>query len=622
MKLRSVFAAFAAVAMLFSVGCEENGVDGNKPANLTLSTTEVTVDHLGGVQQVTYEITNPQAGAVVLGNCVVDWIKDLSTATEGVVKFTVEPNHTSRAREATIVVQYTAIADAAFNITVKQAASSAPVFTYNIVKNEPTAIELDVTPADQETAYICRIHTREYIETFGLTNDAALFSNEMAAFDTEARYSGQTTLNYIRNISYNGIAKNVYFEGLTPDTDYVIYSYHIDLNNSQLASDVYREDIRTAKPTTLDVDFEMSFEVNGAQVKQTITPSDQEVAYYTECWSVSDFYSYYGNGADMAETFVAKWNENVAIKRNMGNEPYQIINEYGKVGTQTIEHTSLMADTEYVFYVFALNPETAFAASDIVIERVTTESAQVSTMTIDIRVEDIYATTANVYWTASDPEGKFARSVMTKAEFDALGSTEEAKLETLVNDFWLYQAYGYTDMNLSGLTPNTLYVAFAYGLDGETPNTRIFTTEFTTKSNTLGTANISVSWDCFYNIDEAAEVDPGHWGGFAGWDDYALIPVKISGVTDNDEVYWMVSQRPLDYYNSDDEWIRDLTSNDFYCQEVRSTCYLQLPYEKEYTLVAVAKDANGNFGRVFKVDIYLYKSDAANIANYEYVEEK
>jgi hypothetical protein len=49
---------------------------------------------------------------------------------------------------------------------------------------------------------------------------------------------------------------------------------------------------------------------------------------------------------------------------------------------------------------------------------------------------------------------------------------------------------------------------------------------------------------------------------------------------------------------------------------------MQLEYEKEYIIIAVAKDKNGNFGQLFKTQLYLYKSDSADAANYSYVETK
>jgi len=93
-------------------------------------------------------------------------------------------------------------------------------------------------------------------------------------------------------------------------------------------------------------------------------------------------------------------------------------------------------------------------------------------------------------------------------------------------------------------------------------------------------------------------------------------------VQPTDEIFWTLTTLPLDYYNYDDEWIRDITSNDFCRQTVHSNTYFQIPYEYEYNIIAVAKDANGNIGKLFKMEIYLYKSDAADISTYKYVEEK
>ena len=619
MKLRNIFTLFTAIAMFALVGCEENKTEGGN-VTFKLDTIELNVSADGGAQQVDYTITNPQSGAVVLTSCSESWIKNLSTATYGSITFSVAPNYKQEAREAKIKVEYTAV-DLDFEILVKQAASDREFFSFEVVENKPTSLNITVTPADLGTAYVCQAYTKAYIDAFGLNNDMALINNDMSLFSSTAYALGQTLLNYLQNISHKGKAFDVIFEGLTPDTDYVVYSYHIDLNSGEAISEVYREVIHTAKPETIETSFDMDFEINGAQIKQTITPSDESVYYYIGYMSVVDFKSYYGN-VDMAETFVAKWNSDCAIKQNMGYIPSQILEEYGKKGTQTFEYKDLEAETEYVFYVFALSPETAFVASDIVLETVSTEAAQASGMTIEITVEDIYATTANVYWTASDPNGKFARSVFTLSDYNALGSTDAERFASIAANYSFYVATGETDMNLSNLIPNTTYVAFAYGLDGVTPNTKIFTKEFVTREKVAGTSNIQMTLGQHFNIDEAAEVDPEHWGSFADWDNYALVPVTISGVQSTDEIYWTLTTFPTDYYKYDDEWIRDITSNEFCHHYKYENCYFQLPYEDEYSLIAVAKDKDGNFGQLLKMDIYLYKSDAADISTYVYVEEK
>lgn len=621
MKLRNIFTLFATVAMFALVGCEENKGEGGQ-ASFKLDSTEISVDADGGAQEVKYEITNPKSGAVVLSNCTEDWIKELSTATYGSITFTVAPNYKQEARDAKITVSYTAVEEE-FEIVVKQAASDKPLFAIEVVENKPTYLSLNITPADLATAYICRIYTEEHIKAFELDSDQALIDYDMETIAYEAYNSGQTTFNYLQNITYKGKSFDVVFDKLTPDTNYVVYCYHIDLSNAQASTgDVIRQVIRTASPDMVDDALEMSLDINGATITQNITTKEADTYFYTAHMSVNDFKIYFGGDAQPETTFVYRWNQQTSIWLNQGYYPNQIIEEWCLQGSQSIVCNDLEAETEYYFYAFAIDPETAFVASPIILEKVSTEAIQQSGMTINIEVKDIYATTANVYWTASDPEGWFARSVFPKAEYDSWGSTDEARFAYIKANYSFYEAQGYTDMNLSKLMPNTTYVAFAYGLDGQTPNTKIFTKEFTTKSNVAGMSDIQLTWANHYNLAEAAEVDATHWGNYAGWSDYALVPVTISGVSANDDIYWTLTTLPTDYYNYDDEWIRDITSNENYHQSVHSFCYFQIPYEKEYSLIAVAKDANGNFGKLFKKEIYLYASDSADISSYVYNEVK
>ena len=619
MKLRNIFTLFATVALFALVGCEENKGEGGQAA-FKLDSTEISVDADGGAQVVNYTVENHASGAVVLTNCSEQWIKDLSTATYGSITFTVSPNYKQEAREAKITVSYTAVEEE-FEIVVKQAASDKPLFAIEVVENKPTYLSLNITPADLATAYICRIYTEEHIKTFELESDKALIDYDMKTIADEAYYLGQTTFNYLQNITYKGKSFDVVFDKLTPDTNYVVYCYHIDLSNAQASTgDVIRQVIRTASPDMVNDALEMSLDINGATITQNITTKEADTYFYTQHMSVNDFKIYFGGDAQPETTFVDRWNQQTSMWLNMGYYPSQIIEEWCLQGSQSIVCNDLEAETEYYFYAFAIDPETAFVASPIILEKVTTEAIQQSGMTITIEVKDIYATTANVYWTASDPEGWFARSVFPKAQYDSWGSTDEARFAYIKANYSFYEAQGYTDMNLSNLMPNTTYVALAYGLDGQTPNTKIFTKEFTTKSNIAGMSDIQLTWDNHYNLAEAAEADAAHWGNYAGWSDYALVPVTISGVSANDDIYWTLTTLPTDYYNYDDEWIRDITSNENCHQSVHSFCYFQLPYEYEYSLIAVAKDANGNFGKLFKKEIYLYASDSADISSYVYKE--
>ena len=188
------------------------------------------------------------------------------------------------------------------------------------------------------------------------------------------------------------------------------------------------------------------------------------------------------------------------MKRDMGYQPATIIADLCKQGTQTIEYNELKADTEYVFYVFAVDPETAFTATDIVTESVYTSNATDSGVTITIEVKNIFYTTADIYFTASDPTATFRRTVLTKEQYQACGSTDAERFAAFEANGYVnsYTATGSTDLNYTKGQAGVTFVAIAFGVEGETPNTRIFTKEFTFLSDTPGTSDISLSYTEFY----------------------------------------------------------------------------------------------------------------------------
>lgn len=620
--MKKILSIVAILALFVGIGCTEKPGEKKGETTFTLSQTEVNAKAEGMDVEITYDVKNPQSGSVVLTECKDNWIKNLSTATYGMIKFTVAPNYKKEARETKIKVLYTGAKNGE-EIVVKQEASDVDAFTYSILSNESTALSIEVTPADKETAYICRTYTKAHMEAFGLIYDEGIINYDLDAIADEAYAASQTLLNYLQNIARKGQAI-VDFTELVPDTEYVVYCYHINLSNGQPTDgEVYTETIRTAKVQNIDENISMSFEVKGAHVTQTVTTKYPETYYYTECWSMNDFKAYFGSSATPEEIFPRRWNEQVTMKRDMGYQPATIIADLCKQGTQTIEYNELKADTEYVFYVFAVDPETAFTATDIVTESVYTSNATDSGVTIAIEVKNIFYTTADIYFTASDPNATFRRTVLTKEQYQACGSTDAERFAAFEANGYVnsYTATGSTDLNYTKGQAGVTFVAIAFGVEGETPNTRIFTKEFTFLSDTPGTSNITLSFTEFYTLSEVAAVDAEHWGNYTAYENYALVPMTISGVEEGDEVYYMLDTRPLDWYSKESQWLSEVAQSSHLKNQYHN-CYMQLEYEKDYIIVAVAKDKNGNFGTLFTTELYLYKSDAADAANYNYVEVK
>jgi ABC-type phosphate/phosphonate transport system substrate-binding protein len=96
--MKRIFSIIAILSLIVSIGCQnENTTD---PASFALEISEVDASAEGCDVEINYTITNPESGAVVLTSCSENWIKNLSTATQGKIKFSVAANYQKQAREA------------------------------------------------------------------------------------------------------------------------------------------------------------------------------------------------------------------------------------------------------------------------------------------------------------------------------------------------------------------------------------------------------------------------------------------------------------------------------------------------------------------------------------------
>ena len=154
---------------------------------------------------------------------------------------------------------------------------------------------------------------------------------------------------------------------------------------------------------------------------------------------------------------------------------------------------------------------------------------------------------------------------------------------------------------LDGLTPDTDYVAFAFGYLGGTATTRIFTQEFRTLEAVEGEVIMTANWDAYYDIPACYELDPKAFSSYDDYEGYAFLPMTFEFTPETDEFYYALYILLEGDEYSDAELITDLSYNP---QQDLQTIWV-IPYGYTMLLAGFGVDDEGNYGQLYRQEFVL-----------------
>jgi len=161
------------------------------------STVPVEVEAAGATgKEVTYSITNPDAGKNLSASCEESWVKNLSCATEGKVTFDVDAN-TGTARTATITLKYDGATDVTFD--VKQSAAGATVFSCTFKSKAWAVVSGEaITWTSDKDAYQ---YSSPNVQVTSAYSGAGATTKETFTDITKIRVKASTTSKGVGNIT-------------------------------------------------------------------------------------------------------------------------------------------------------------------------------------------------------------------------------------------------------------------------------------------------------------------------------------------------------------------------------------------------------------------------------------
>lgn len=303
--LLSIFLALLSVVFFAScTDTPETPID--SVTKVTLEQTVVDVVAEGGVFSVDYTVENPLPGIDVVGKTSVEWITSI-VAEGGVLKFSVAENGQPEERSAFINVKYPNVDDV--RLEVRQAGLEGVTFQMEISNKTTTTCTSKVVPSDSEVPYIIYMAELDYFYNMGITTAEELFIDDYNYFMSIAKqYNAEMLEEFLlmNKIAFKGESV-ISWTNMTPDKEYVLYAYAIDVNDENndytLGSPIAHMMFSLSSSELSEVKFDVQIEVDGPEATYTINPIDYDGKYYLDIYAEGD-YMYRSPGTELDDSYV------------------------------------------------------------------------------------------------------------------------------------------------------------------------------------------------------------------------------------------------------------------------------------------------------------------------------
>lgn len=242
-----------------------------------------------------------------------------------------------------------------------------------------------------------------------------------------------------------------------------------------------------------------------------------------------------------------------------------------------------------------------------------------SECTFEFTVSNLKARSGDITVTPSDPSvsyywNVFEASVSEDSIRNLIQTNIEQQIEygyvTDAREYWQYSVVRGVDMYPCEFAPNTSYKVMAVAIDmnkGDYGGPYYFSEPFTTPEAVVSDAYVSLDLSKYYDGDELYAYDSEKYKNFKGKADL-VVKAELSGpVAHWYHMIYTWSDSYLDF--SDEQIIGNIIGGAVDKNNAEWPC----SWNKDYAVFAVAVDADGNYGKVFRLKFSLDKDGASPI---------
>ena len=573
-----------ALLALGFVACEKDPVTDEKSPVIKVDATEIKLDSHGESLEIGYRIENvePSERKSVKVENLAEWL-DVEVGEETIL-LTAEKNNTTKGRVINIVVKYEGAESVEISVMQENIDVPRENLTLELEISEigPTSITIDIKASHPDMTWIPMVTYKEYWDQ--KQSDEDIYISDLAYFEYLAENAGITREEFLVDMLGMGSQEGIVIDGLTPDTEFVIYAYGLTADGER-TTDIVACEATTEKPYEGDITFDFDIKVEDYIMEFVVTPSHKGVNYYHGVATEAEIEAWKELAAtdNLREAIqIGDIEANIDMFMSYDfvdsrKDYFDMCNVYDTVddGWERVK-----ADTKYILYAAKWDEE-CHLLGEVSTAEYTTAPAEMSSnkFTVEIREVNQSQVTVAVKTTTYDP---YVIIPMKSEDIEGMTDDEIFNYVTTAYDYLVseYTYNGDYTRTFSRMRPETDYTILVFGNTAGTMTTEMVKVEVTTTASG-DPKDCTFSFNIVPGADTVwLEIDPSDKGHFYNW---LIYPADITAEDAKSYIHDTILGK---YYEGD---IAAFSSWELTQGYLTTTAYDLLP-ETDYKIGVVIMD--------------------------------
>jgi hypothetical protein len=505
---------FILPALLLALGVTACNEPEELAPKINVGESEVVISNEGTSVSLGYMVENAPANAKVEVENSADWLT-VKNSKVRTLEFSATLNESGGERSVEVTLTYPGAESVVVKVTQQHVANP---LTINIEEVNATEVVFSVTTEDPELTWIPMVCPKDYYDFYG--SESAIFKADMEYFQFMAQGRDETLEEFLTWVLQTGDVSGIFFEGLDPQTEYVLYAYGITKDGTRTTEFVV-EHFTTTEAWDGDITVEFSVSEEDHVISFDAIPSYTGVPYfchYTTERELEQWKEMYGT-TDL-KTLIQKGSINSLLAGLMdvgfmsGPEDfYLFFNSTGKIRGN---YFPCKASTKYIFFAAKWN-EQCELVGEVSTYEYTSQPVEPSNNVITLSVGEITQSSAEVIATTTNSD---TYTIMPVKTSDLVGKSKEEIFDFIDRNYYLDEFVFSGDKNrvFSSLEPSTDYTFVAFGYKAKSMTTEDFSTV------TFRTSTSTTPEECVFEFeyelyDESVwvKVEPSDSGHYYYW---------------------------------------------------------------------------------------------------------